>query len=134
MGELSAGLNRENSDISESPVTAAMLGGMIKRIKDNTISSKIAKEVFEAMWNSEGNADTIIKKRGLKQVTDTAAIEKMVEDVIANSPSQVEQYQNSPPDKQGKLIGYFVGQVMKVSGGKANPKQVNELLREKLNP
>jgi aspartyl-tRNA(Asn)/glutamyl-tRNA(Gln) amidotransferase subunit B len=133
MGELSAGLNRENRDISESPVTADMLGGIIMRIKDNTISSKIAKEVFEAMWNGEGDADTIIEKRGLRQVTDTVAIEKMVEDIIANSPDQVEQYQNSPPDKQGKLIGYFVGQVMKVSGGKANPKQVNELLKEKLN-
>jgi len=131
-GELSASLNKENKDITESPVSAEMLGGMIKRIKDDTISGKIAKQVFEAMWNREGDADAIIESKGLKQVTDTGAIEKLVDDVIANSPSQVEQYQAAPPDKQGKLIGYFVGQIMKQSQGKANPKQVNELLKEKL--
>ena len=109
-----------------------MLGGMIKRIKDNTISGKIAKQVFEAMWNGEGDADSIIESKGLKQVTDTGAIEKIVDEVIANSPSQVEQYKAAPPDKQGKLIGYFVGQVMKQSQGKANPQQVNQLLKEKL--
>ncbi len=132
MGELSAALNRENKDITESPVSAEMLGNMIKRIKDNTISSKIAKDVFETMWNGEGNADDIIEKKDLKQVTDTGAIEKLVDEVIADSPSQVEQYQNSPAEKQGKLIGYFVGQVMKKSQGKANPQQVNRLLKEKL--
>jgi len=132
MGELSAVLNRENKDITESPVTPEMLGGLIVRIKDNTISSKIAKEVFEAMWNGEGNADTIINKKGLKQVTDTGTIEKLVEDVIAESTGQVEQYLNSPPEKQGKLIGYFVGQIMNKSQGKANPQQVNELLKNKL--
>ncbi|GJM04665.1 MAG: aspartyl/glutamyl-tRNA(Asn/Gln) amidotransferase subunit B [marine bacterium B5-7] len=131
-GELSASLNKDNKDISESPVTAEMLGGMIKRIKDDTISGKIAKQVFEAMWNGEGDADTIIEGKGLKQVTDTGAIEKLVDDVIANSPDQVAQYQAAPEEKQGKLIGYFVGQIMKQSQGKANPKQVNELLKEKL--
>lgn len=131
-GELSAALNKVNISITDSPVTASMLGGLVKRIKDNTISGKIAKQVFEAMWNGEGTADEIIEKQGLKQVTDTGAIEKFVDDVIANSPAQVEQYQDSPAEKQGKLIGYFVGQVMKLSGGKANPKQVNELLRDKL--
>ncbi|MCZ6804521.1 MAG: Asp-tRNA(Asn)/Glu-tRNA(Gln) amidotransferase subunit GatB [Proteobacteria bacterium] len=133
MGELSGALNKENKNFKDSPVTAEMLGGMINRIKDDTISGNIAKQVFEAMWNGEGNADSIIKNKGLKQVTDTGAIEKLVDEIIANSPSQVEQYQNSPPDKQGKLIGYFVGQVMKQSQGKANPKQVNELLKSKLN-
>ena len=132
MGDLSAALNRENKDITESPVSAEMLGNMIKRIKDNTISSKIAKDIFEAMWNGEGYADDIIEKKGLKQVTDTGAIEKLVDEVIADNPSQVEQYQNSPAEKQGKLIGYFVGQVMKKSQGKANPQQVNRLLEEKL--
>ncbi len=131
-GELSAALNKENKDISESPVSAEMLGGMIKRIKDDTISGKIAKQVFEAMWNGEGDTDTIIESKGLKQVTDTGAIEKLVDDVIANNPAQVAQYQAAPEDKKGKLIGYFVGQIMKQSHGKANPKQVNELLREKL--
>ena len=109
-----------------------MLGGMIRRIKDDTISGKIAKQVFEAMWNGEGDADSIIESKGLKQVTDTGAIEKLVDDVIANSPDQVAQYQAAPEEKQGKLIGYFVGQIMKQSQGKANPKQVNELLKEKL--
>ncbi|MBL1141811.1 MAG: Asp-tRNA(Asn)/Glu-tRNA(Gln) amidotransferase subunit GatB [Proteobacteria bacterium] len=131
-GELAASLNKENKDITESPVSAEMLGGMVKRIKDDTISGKIAKQVFEAMWNGEGNADSIIESKGLKQVTDTGAIEKLVDDVISNSPDQVAQYQAAPDDKKGKLIGYFVGQIMKQSQGKANPKQVNELLRKKL--
>ncbi len=132
-GELTAALNKDNTEISNSPVTADMLGSMIKRIKDNTISSKIAKQVFEAMWNGEGDADTIIESKGLKQVTDTGAIEILVDDVITNSPNQVAQYQAAPDDKKGKLIGYFVGQVMKQSQGKANPQQVNNLLKEKLN-
>lgn len=131
-GELAAALNKESIDITDSPVSAEHLGCMIKRIKDDTISGKIAKQVFEAMWNGEGNADLIIESKGLKQVTDTGAIEKLVDDVIANSPDQVAQYQAAPDDKKGKLIGYFVGQVMKQSQGKANPKQVNELLKEKL--
>jgi aspartyl-tRNA(Asn)/glutamyl-tRNA(Gln) amidotransferase subunit B len=131
-GELAAALNKENKDIADSPVSAEMLGGMVKRIKDDTISGKIAKQVFEAMWNGEGDSDSIIESKGLKQVTDTGAIEKLVDDVIANSPSQVELYQAAPDDKKGKLIGYFVGQIMKQSQGKANPKQVNELLSKKL--
>ena len=132
MGELAAALNKENMDISDCPVTAEMLGNMINRIKDNTISSKIAKDVFESMWKGEGNADEIIENKGLKQVTDSGAIEKMVDEVIADSQQQVEQYRTAPPEKQGKLIGYFVGQVMKKSKGKANPQQVNKLLRKKL--
>lgn len=132
MGELSAFLNKNNLDIAESPVSATMLGGMIKRIKDNTISSKIAKQVFEAMRNGEGTADEIIESKGLKQVTDSGAIEKLVDDVIAANPDQVKQYQAAPKEKQGKLIGFFVGQIMKQSKGKANPQQVNELLQEKL--
>ena len=132
MGELSANLNKNNIGITESPVDAEMLGGMIKRIKDNTISSKIAKQVFEAMFNGEGNADEIIDNQGLKQVTDTGAIEKLVDDVIAANPDQVKQYQEAPVEKQGKLIGFFVGQIMKQSKGKANPQQVNQMLQEKL--
>jgi aspartyl-tRNA(Asn)/glutamyl-tRNA(Gln) amidotransferase subunit B len=132
MGELSARLNKNNIDITESPVSAEMLGGMVKRIKDNTISSKIAKQVFEAMVNGEGSADEIIENQGLKQVTDTGAIEKLVGDVIAANPDQVKQYQAAPEEKQGKLIGFFVGQIMKQSKGKANPQQVNQLLQEKL--
>ena len=132
MGELAAALNRDNVDISRCPVSAGMLGGMIKRIRDNTISSKIAKTVFEAMWNGEGDADAVIAARGLKQVTDSGAIEKLVDEVIAANPEQVQQYRDSPPDKRKKLIGFFVGQIMKKSQGKANPQQVNELLSRKL--
>ena len=132
MGELSAVLNKSNQDITQSPVSAELLGGMIKRIKDNTISSNIAKQIFEAIVNGEGTADEIIENKGLKQLTDTGAIEKLVDDVIAANPDQVKQYQESSADKQGKLIGFFVGQIMKQSKGKANPKQVNELLQEKL--
>ena len=132
MGELSAVLNKSNQDITQSPVNAEMLGGMIKRIKDNTISGNIAKKVFEAMCNGEGDADEIIDNQGLKQVTDTGAIEKLVDDVIDANPDQVKQYQQAPEEKQGKLIGFFVGQVMKKSQGKANPQQVNQMLQKKL--
>ena len=128
MGELSGALNKSGQDITESPVTADMLGGMLRRITDNTISGKIAKEVFEAMWEGEGEADEVIEKRGLKQVTDTGAIEAMIDEVIAANPGQVEQYKAG----KEKLLGFFVGQVMKASRGKANPAQLNELLKKKL--
>jgi aspartyl-tRNA(Asn)/glutamyl-tRNA(Gln) amidotransferase subunit B len=127
-GELSGALNRDGLDIMDSPVTPEMLGGMLTRILDNTISGKIAKEVFEAMWNGEGDADRVIEDKGLKQVTDTSAIEAMVDEVIAANPGQVEQYRAG----KEKLMGFFVGQVMKASRGKANPQQVNEVLRRKL--
>ena len=132
MGGLSAALNKEAMDISESPVTAKMLGGMLRRISDGTISGKIAKQVFEAMWSGEGDADSIIGARGLKQITDSGAIEKIVEDVIAANPGQVENYRAAEGAKQQKMLGFFVGQVMKASRGKANPQQVNELLKQKL--
>jgi aspartyl-tRNA(Asn)/glutamyl-tRNA(Gln) amidotransferase subunit B len=132
MGDLSAALNRENKDVQDSPVTAQMLGGMIRRIQDNTISNAIGKQVFEAMWHGAGDADSVIESQGLKQVTDSGLIGDLVDAVIAENPEQVKQYRDSPPDRQGKLIGYFVGRVMKQSRGKANPQQVNELLREKL--
>lgn len=132
MGELSAAMNKEDMELANAPVTAEMLGGMILRIKDNTISSKIAKQVFEAMWAGEGDADAIIESKGLKQMSDSGELEAMVDEIIANNPSQVEQYLNSDADKQKKLIGFFVGQMMKVSQGKANPQQVNELLKKKL--
>ena len=132
IGDLTATLNARNLELSASPVTASQLGGMIKRIADNTISSKIAKQVFEAMCNGEGDADAIIASKGLQQVTDTGAIEKIVDEVINASPEQVKQYRDSPEDKRAKLIGYFVGQIMKKSQGKANPQQVNQLLKDKL--
>ena len=133
MGELSAALNKNNLEINASPVNAVMLGGLLKRIQDNTISGRIAKQVFEAMWNGAGDADTVIATRGLKQVTDSGAIVKLVDEVIAANPDQVRQYRASPEEKQAKLLGFFVGQVMKKSQGKANPQQVNEILKEKLN-
>ncbi len=132
MGELAAALNRENKDISESPVTAEMLGGLIRRIMDNTISGKIAKQVFDALWAGEGSADEIIEAKGLKQITDSGAIEQIVDEVIAANQQQVENYRNADEQKRGKMIGFFVGQVMKESKGKANPQQVNELLNQKL--
>jgi len=127
-GDLSALLNKNNLDISESKVTATQLAGMLRRISDKTISGKIAKQVFEAIWNGEGDTDNIIEKHGWKQVTDTSEIEKLVDEALANNPKQVEAYRNG----KDKLFGFFVGQVMKLSKGKANPKQVNELLKEKL--
>ncbi len=125
MGELSGLLNKEGRDINESPVSPEALGGLLQRIKDGTISGKIAKQVFEAMWNGEGEADAVIEKRGLKQITDTAAIEKVVQEVLEANPKQVEQYKAG----QEKLFGYFVGQVMKATQGKANPGEVNKILK-----
>ena len=131
LGELSAALNKaELDDVTQSPVTPKQLALLLNRITDNTISGKIAKTVFEAMWNGEEDmdADKIIEAKGLKQVTDTSAIEKIIDDVIANSPEQLAQYRSG----KDKLFGYFVGQAMKLSKGKANPGQVNELLKRKL--
>jgi len=133
MGELSARLNAEDRAIQDSPVSADQLAGMIARLKDGTISSKMAKQVFDAMWNGEGDADGIIEARGLKQVSDSSAIEALVDDVIANSPQQVDNYRNADDAKRPKMLGYFVGQIMKASKGQANPQQVNDVLLEKLN-
>jgi aspartyl-tRNA(Asn)/glutamyl-tRNA(Gln) amidotransferase subunit B len=127
-GELAAFLNRDNKDIAASPVTVAMMSSLLQRLADNTISGKIAKEVFEAMWNGEGDADAVIAKKGLKQITDTGAIDKAIDEVIAKNPKQLEQYRTG----KEALFGFFVGQVMKATQGKANPAQVNELLRKKL--
>jgi aspartyl-tRNA(Asn)/glutamyl-tRNA(Gln) amidotransferase subunit B len=129
MVELGAALNKSNKEITESPVTARMLAGMLKRMADNTISGKIAKEVFAAMWDGEGDADAVIEKKGLKQITDTGAIEKIIDDVIAANPDSVAAYKGG----KDKLFGFFVGQVLKATGGKANPGQVNDLLKKKLN-
>ena len=132
MGELGAVLNRENIAIHDSRVSAPALAGLVKRIADGTISNKLAKQVFDALWEGEGGVDDIIEKQGLKQVTDSGEIGRLVDEVIAENRAQVQQYRNAAPEKRGKMIGYFVGQVMKKSGGKANPKQVNQLLTEKL--
>ncbi|MCP1313285.1 MULTISPECIES: Asp-tRNA(Asn)/Glu-tRNA(Gln) amidotransferase subunit GatB [unclassified Halomonas] len=132
-GELSGALNRESLAIHQSPVSAQQLGGLIGRVVDGTINGKAAKEVFQALWNGQGgSADEVIESKGLKQVTDSGAIEAMIDQVIAESPAQVAQYRDAEPDKRGKMIGYFVGQVMKASRGTANPQQVNGLLKQKL--
>jgi aspartyl-tRNA(Asn)/glutamyl-tRNA(Gln) amidotransferase subunit B len=132
LGELSARLNNENLEITAGPITAAALGALIKRIKDNTISGKIAKTVFDAMWSGEGDADTIIETRGLKQVSDTGALEALVDEVLAARPDQVAQYQAADEKKRKKLLGGFMGPIMQASKGKANPQQVNQILQEKL--
>jgi len=129
-GELLAALNRSEQDIIDSPVSPEQLGGLILRINDNTISGKIAKQVFAALMAGEGrSADEIIEKQGLKQETDTGAIEAVIREVIAANAAQVEQYRASDESKQAKLFGFFVGQVMKASRGKANPAAVNDLLK-----
>jgi aspartyl-tRNA(Asn)/glutamyl-tRNA(Gln) amidotransferase subunit B len=128
MGELAAALNREGIDIGDSKLSATLTAGLLKRIADGTISGKIAKEVFEAMWDSGADADAVIAAKGLKQISDPAAIEKAIDEVIAKSPAQLADYRAG----KDKLFGYFVGQVMKATGGKANPAQLNELLKKKL--
>lgn len=133
MGELSARLNAEEKTIADCPVSTEQLAQMIQRIDDNTISSKMAKQVFEGIWNGEGDADTIIEAKGLKQVSDTGALEQMVADVIANNPAMVEDYVSSDESKRKKKLGGFMGQIMKASKGQANPQQVNQILLQKLN-
>jgi aspartyl-tRNA(Asn)/glutamyl-tRNA(Gln) amidotransferase subunit B len=126
--DLLGGLNKLGKDIAQSPVPAAALAGLLKRIADNTISGKIAKEVFEAMLAGEGGADAIIDKKGLRQITDSGAIEKAVDEVLAKNPGQLAQYRGG----KEALFGFFVGQAMKATGGKANPAELNRLLKEKL--
>jgi aspartyl-tRNA(Asn)/glutamyl-tRNA(Gln) amidotransferase subunit B len=128
MGELSGALNRDGLEITASRIDAARLSGLLRRIVDNTISGKIAKEVFEAMWSGGKDADTVIAEKGLKQITDTGAIEAAIDAVMSANPSQLADYRAG----KDKLFGFFVGQVMKATGGKANPAQVNELLRKML--
>jgi len=128
MGELSSALNRDNVEITASRVSPAALSGLLARIVDATISGKIAKDVFEAMWAEGQGADDIIEKRGLKQITDSGAIEGVIDAVIAANPKQLADYRAG----KDKLFGFFVGQVQKATEGKANPAQLNDLLRTKL--
>ena len=128
IGDLLGALNKDGKDIDESSISAADLAGLVNRIHDNTISGKIAKQVFEAMWGGEGSADEIIEAKGLKQITDSSAIEAVVDKVIAANPSQVAEYQAG----KDKLIGFFVGKVMQETKGQANPGQVNAILKDKL--
>lgn len=129
ISELLGALNKAGLELDESPISSAQIGKLISRIADNTISGKIAKTIFEALWKGEGDVDEIIEKQGLKQVTDTGAIEKLIDEIIAANPQQAADYRAG----KEKLFGYFVGQAMKASGGKINPAQLNELLKKKLN-
>ena len=128
MGSVAAKLNEEDKDISASPVSSTQLAGLLKRIADNTISNKIAREVFDAMWAGEGEADAIIEKKGLKQVTDSGAIEAIIDEVLAANAAMVEEFKAG----KEKAFNALVGQCMKASKGKANPAQVNEVLKKKL--
>ena len=133
MADLGAYLNRTEQRIDQSPVTPELLSGLVVRIKDGTLSSKIAKQVFEAITNGEGDADTIIETKGLKQVSDTGALEKIIDDILAANAAQVDGYRAAAEDKRAKMLGFFVGQAMKASKGQANPQALNELLVKKLN-
>ncbi len=132
MGELAAALNKHELSITQSPITADRLAGLIQRLADGTISSKMAKTVFEGLWKGEGDADSIIEAKGLKQVSDTGALEKVVDDIIANNSQQVENYRSAAEDKRPKMLGFFVGQAMKATQGQANPQELNKILRAKL--
>ncbi len=128
-GSFLAALNKSDLTVSESPVSAEQLAGLLKRIADNTISGKMAKQVFEALWNKEGqSADQIIDEQGLKQISDSGAIEAIIDKIIADNPNQVQQYLGG----KEKVFGFFVGQVMKATQGKANPGEVNKMLKDKL--
>ncbi len=133
-GEFSARLNAEEKSVAEAPITGAQLGAMVTRIADNTLSSAGAKKVFEALWTGENDdVDAIIEAKGLKQVSDTGALESMVDEVLAGMPDQVAQYQGEEdPKKRKKMLGGFMGPLMKASKGQGNPKLFNEILVRKL--
>jgi len=128
MGELAAALNKENLDVGSGKLPAERLAGLLVRLSDRTISGKIAKEVFELMWSTGATADSVIESKGLRQITDSGAIERAIDEVMVRNPAQLADYRAG----KDKLFGFFVGQVMKATGGKANPAQLNELLRKKL--
>jgi aspartyl-tRNA(Asn)/glutamyl-tRNA(Gln) amidotransferase subunit B len=130
MGDFSAALNKDGLDVTASRLSAAQLGGLLQRIVDSTISGKLAKEVFEVMWADGSDADTVIEARGLKQITDSGAIEKVIDQIMAANPKQLADYRSG----KDKLFGFFVGQSMKATDGKANPALLNELLKKKLAP
>jgi len=132
LGDLSAALNKDGLTIDDCKVTPQGLAALITRIDDGTLSSKMAKVVFEGLWSGESNVDHIIESKGLKQVSDSGALEAIVDELIANNPAQVDQYRAADEGKQKKLIGFFVGQAMKASKGQANPQMLNQLLQQKL--
>ncbi len=125
---MAGALNSAGLDISASPVSSKQLAGLLRRIRDNTISGKMAKDVFDAMWAGEGDADSIIEKRGLKQVSDIGELDKIVDGVLAANPKSVEEYRAG----KEKAFNALVGQAMKATKGKGNPAQINEILKKKL--
>jgi aspartyl-tRNA(Asn)/glutamyl-tRNA(Gln) amidotransferase subunit B len=127
INELFGRLNKEGRTITDSPVSAAQLSAIVDLIGEGTISGKIAKDLFEIVWQEGGDPRALVEARGMKQVTDLSAIEKVVDDIVAANPDKVAQAREKP-----QLVGWFVGQVMKSSGGKANPQAVNDLLKSKL--
>jgi aspartyl-tRNA(Asn)/glutamyl-tRNA(Gln) amidotransferase subunit B len=127
INELAGRLNREGKDITAAPIAAVQLGAILDMIAERTISGKIAKDVFDIVWSEGGDPRAIVEQRGLRQLTDVSALEKLVDDIVANNPDKVADAKSNP-----KAIGWFVGQVMKASGGKANPQAVNELLKQRL--
>jgi aspartyl-tRNA(Asn)/glutamyl-tRNA(Gln) amidotransferase subunit B len=132
LGDVSAALNKEGISVSDAALSAIDLAALIGRIDDNTLSSKMAKDVFDALWQGETSVDDIIDRKGLKQVSDSGALEAIVNALINDNAAQVEQYRVADDGKQKKLIGFFVGQAMKASKGQANPQLLNQLLKEKL--
>ncbi|MEH6551433.1 MAG: Asp-tRNA(Asn)/Glu-tRNA(Gln) amidotransferase subunit GatB [Pseudomonadales bacterium] len=133
MGELSARLNSEDKTLEDSPVSAEQLGGLILRIKDNTISNQIAKQVFDAIWQGEGDADSVIEAKGLKQMSDSSELEAIVDTVIASRPQEVENFLGADEKKRKKMLGAFMGPIMQATKGQANPGMVNQILLKKLN-
>ena len=127
-GELSRLLNSEGCAWAEVPLQAARFGGLLQRIQDGTISGNVTKKLLVEMWHSAASADELIAAQGLQQVSDNSQLEAWIDEILANNPKQVEAYKNGA----GKMIGFFVGQVMKMSGGQANPKAVNDILQKKL--
>lgn len=130
--DLAGALNQHDISIKEAPISAEQLAQLISRIKDGTISGRIAKQVFEAAWESSKDPDVIIEEQGLKQVSDTGALEKIVDQVLADNPEQVEAFRAAEEHRQKRMFGFFVGQTMRLSQGKANPQQVNDILQQKL--
>ncbi len=127
INELAGRLNKEGKTIEQSPVAAKQVGAILDLISEGTISGKIAKDLFEIVWNEGGDPRVIVQRRGMKQVTDTAAIEKAIDQIIKSNPGKAAEVRAKP-----KALGWFVGEVMKATGGKANPQVVNELLKKKL--
>ncbi|HEV2284981.1 MAG TPA: Asp-tRNA(Asn)/Glu-tRNA(Gln) amidotransferase subunit GatB, partial [Steroidobacteraceae bacterium] len=128
MGELCAALNKESLEVGAARVGPAALGGLMRKISDQTVSGNVAKIVFASMWSSGASAETVIEQQGLRQITDSGEIERLIDEVMAANPKQLAEYRSG----KDKLFGFFVGQVMKATGGKANPAQLNELLKKKL--